>query len=169
MSGDPDIFGISSGIGMDTYIENHFNDGDVDSMMVVMTSTCGFIYSCPNRLVKLYRMNGGGQWRSVGEGCDDPCEGWRFLVDFKYQIKTDPLNIEYVCKSADVFMNEVFKPKYSKTVRGMRRHMERTQRAAPLTRVFGWARIHLVQLLEQQSGVQSNESENARDEQSNNS
>ena len=126
--------------------------------MVVVVSTDGYIEHSPNRLVKLYRMNGNGQWRSVLEGCEDPCEGWRFLDDFKYQIIpcTRTVNIDYICESAHAFMNKVFKPKYSKTVRRLRRRLRRIRRAAPLTRAFGWARIHLTQLLKEQSRGQSN-------------
>ena len=77
-AGNADIYGISYGIVVDTYNDNSFNDGDDDDAidrMVVIMSTDGFIDHSPNRLVKLYRMNGNGQWRSVLEGYEDLCEG----------------------------------------------------------------------------------------------
>ena len=64
-AGNADIYGISSGILVDTYTDNSFNHGDDDDTidrMIVIVSTDGFIDHSPNWLVKLYRMNGNGQW-----------------------------------------------------------------------------------------------------------
>jgi len=100
-----------------------------------------------SQTVKNYRRNKDGVWESVIDGCNGPCAGWSNLDDLNWRLGGNKLSddrLHSLAKSADRFMNCKFKPRYSSSVKLLRKQGRKICRGTLPTCVFEGCRRQAV-------------------------